>query len=123
MRQPSEKVRQAVHEWEETVQRHNAKAQKDHERHRCRLLAEEGSKNEDEDNSDEGRDMEEDNVDEEGGGTQVGLPSVFLCATLTKYHVQFTSQTIPTKLSALWVKVKYWVSSTTQTQHQKTKRE
>ena len=38
--------------------------------------------------------MEEDNVDEEGGGTQVGLPNVFLCATLTKYHVQFTSQTV-----------------------------
>ena len=38
--------------------------------------------------------MEEDNVDEEGGGTQVGLPNVFLCATLTKYHIQFTSQTV-----------------------------
>lgn len=45
--------------------------------------------------------MEEDDIDEEEGGTQVGLPNIFLCAILTKYHVQFTNQTVPTKLGVL----------------------
>ena len=79
MRRPSEKLRQAVHDQEETVLRHDAKAQKDHEC-RCRHhhLMEEGSENEDNKNSDEGRDIEEDDSDEgEGEGTQVGRPKIF----------------------------------------------
>ena len=78
MRQPSEKVRQAEYEQEETAHCHDARAQKDHECHRHRLQLEEGSENEDEGNSDEGRDIEEDDLDEdEDGGTQVGCPLNF----------------------------------------------
>ncbi|KIM52225.1 hypothetical protein SCLCIDRAFT_32797 [Scleroderma citrinum Foug A] len=78
---PSEKVRQAVHEREETVQRHDAKAQKAWE-HRIRcLLMEEGSENEDEENSDEGQDLDDDGLEEEEG-------------------THFSSHPVPTKLSA-----------------------
>ena len=73
---PSEKVRQAAHKCEETVHRHDAKAQKVHARHHHCHLIEEGSKNEVEENSDQGRDIEEDDIDEEeDGGTQVGHPN------------------------------------------------
>ena len=79
MCQPSERLRQAVHDQEETVLHRDAKAQKDHERRRCHHhLMEEGSENEDNKNSDEGRDIEEDDGDEgEGEGTQVGRPKIF----------------------------------------------
>jgi len=92
---PLEKVRQAVDEREEMVQRHDAKAQKDRER-RCRhRLMEEGSENEDEEDSDE---LEEDDLEDEEG-THVGHPIILLGATLTKYHVQFSSHPVPTRLS------------------------
>jgi len=69
-------VRQAAHEREETVHRHDAKAQKDRECCRRRHLIEEGSENEVEENSDQGRGIEEDDIDEEeDGGTQVGHPN------------------------------------------------
>ena len=78
MHRPSERLRQAVHDQEETVLRCDAKAQKDHERCCHRHLMEEGSENEDNENSDEGRDVEEDDGDEgEGEGTQVGRPKIF----------------------------------------------
>jgi len=68
-------VRQAVHEQEETVQRHDAKAQKDHER---RHLIEEGSENKDEEHSDERRDIESEDLDEEEEeGTHVGRSTIF----------------------------------------------
>ena len=70
---PSEKVRQAVHEREEMVHRHDAKAQRDREHRRRHLLLEEGSENEDEEYSDKERDIKEDEVsEEEDCGTQVG---------------------------------------------------
>jgi len=69
-------VRQAAHEREEMVHRRDAKAQKDCERRRRRHLIEEGSENEVEENSDQGRGIEEDDIDEEeDGGTQVGHPN------------------------------------------------
>ena len=72
IRQPTENLRQAVHEQEETIHHHDAKAQKEHDRcHHCHLM-EEGSENEDEENSDDGRDIEEDDCEEEHGGIQVG---------------------------------------------------
>jgi len=55
---------------------------------------EEGSENEDEEDSDE---LKEDLEDEEG--THVGHPIILLGATLTKYHVQFSSHPVPTRLS------------------------
>ena len=77
------------------VQRHDAKAQKDRER-RCRhRLMEEGSENEDEEDSNE---LEEDDLKDEEG-THVGHPIILLGATLTKYHVQFSSHPVPTRLS------------------------
>jgi len=70
---PSEKVRQAVHEREEMVHRHDAKAQRDRECCHRHLLLEEGSENEDEEHSDKESDIEEDEVgEEEDCGTQVG---------------------------------------------------
>jgi len=98
VRRPSEKVRQAVHEREETVQRRDARALKDRERHRCHLMAE-GSENEDEENSDEGQAGEEDDLEDDDEGTHVGRPFILLCAALTKYHVQFSSRPVHTKLS------------------------
>ena len=100
VRRPSEKVRQAVHEREETVQRHDAKAQKAQEHRICRLLMEEGSENEDKENSDEGQDLDDDGLEEEEG-THVGHCFIFfLCIALTEYHIQFSSHPVPTKLSA-----------------------
>jgi len=59
-----------VHEREETVHRRDAKAQKDREHRHRRHLIEEGSENEVEENSDQGRGIEEDDIDEEeDGGT------------------------------------------------------
>ena len=54
--QPSEKVKQATHEQQETAQQCNAKAQRDHECCHLCLLMEEESENEDDkdDNRDEG---------------------------------------------------------------------
>ena len=77
-----------MHEQEEAVQRHDAKAQKDHERRRCCChLMDEGSKNEDEENSEEGRDVEEDEVDdEEEECTQVGRLNFFGCHTDRTSH-------------------------------------
>ena len=69
---PTEKLRQAVHEQEETIHHHDAKAQKERDLHHhchCHHLMEEGSKNEDEENSDDGRDIEEDDCKEECSGT------------------------------------------------------
>ncbi|KIM64573.1 hypothetical protein SCLCIDRAFT_23312 [Scleroderma citrinum Foug A] len=63
-------------------QRRNAKAQRDHECCRHHLLMQEGSENEDEDNSDEGQDLKEDGLEEEEG-------------------TQFSSHPIATKLSAM----------------------
>jgi len=78
VRRPSEKVRQAVHEREETVQRCDAKAQKDRECRRRRHLIEEGSENEDEEHSDEGQDIESEDLDEEEEeGTHVGRSTIF----------------------------------------------
>ena len=97
---PSEKVRQAVHEREEMVHRHDAKAQRDREHRRHHLLLEEGSENEDEEYSDKERDIKEDEVsEEEDCGTQVGhadIPSI----ALTKGLFQFSRWPVPTKLSA-----------------------
>ncbi|KIM51901.1 hypothetical protein SCLCIDRAFT_33076 [Scleroderma citrinum Foug A] len=65
IRRPSAKVRQTVHEQEETV-------------HCChRLLWEEGSENEDEDHSNEGQDIEEDGFHEEEGThfSSQGMPT------------------------------------------------
>ena len=70
--QPTEKLRQAVHEQEEMTHHHDAEAQKECDRHHCHHLMEEGSENEDEENSDDGRDIKEDVHEEECGGTQVG---------------------------------------------------
>ena len=42
MHRPSEKVRQAEYEREETAHRRDARAQKDREHHCCRLRLEEG---------------------------------------------------------------------------------
>lgn len=84
MRRPSEKVRQAVHEREETVQRRDAKAQKDRERRRRRHLIEEGSENEDEEHSDEGRDIESEDLDEE-----------------EEEGTHFSSHPVPSRLSAV----------------------
>ena len=65
-----------MHEHEEMVHRHDAKAQKDCECRHCRHLIEEGSENEVEENSDQGRGIKEDDIDEEeDGGTQVGHPN------------------------------------------------
>ena len=101
VRRPSEKVRQAVHEQEEMVQRHDTKAQKAREHRIRRLLMEEGSENEDEENSDEGQDLNDDGLEEEEEGTHVGRCFIFfLCITLTEYHIQFSSHPVPTKLSA-----------------------
>ena len=51
----------------------DAKVQKAHERCHHQYLMQEGSKNEDEGNSDGGRGIEDDEDDEDdGGGTQVG---------------------------------------------------
>ena len=73
-------MKQAVHDQEETVQRRDARAQKDCEcRHHCHLR-EEGSENEDNENSDEGRDVEEDGLDDDDDGdegTHVGRPISF----------------------------------------------
>ena len=71
-----------MHEQEETDQRCNAKAQRDHECHCHCLLMQEGSENEDEDNSDEGQDLKEDGLEEEED-TQVGRPITFffVCRT------------------------------------------
>ena len=63
------------------MQCHDAKAQKDCERHRRRLLMEEGSKNEDEEQSNEEQAIEEEDVDKEDSGTQVGHPYL-LCLPL-----------------------------------------
>ena len=63
------------------MQRHNAKAQKDRECHRHCLLMEEGSKNEDEEQSNEEQAIEEEDVDKEDSGTQVGHPYL-LCSPL-----------------------------------------
>jgi len=82
VRRPSEKVRLAVDEQEETVQCRDAKAQKDRECCRRHRLMKEGSENEDEEDSDE---LKEDLEDEEG--THVGHPIILLGAALTKYHV------------------------------------
>ena len=80
VRRPSEKVRHAVHEHEETAQWRNAKAQKEREHHRRHHLMEEGSENEDEENSEEGRDIDDDDdEEEEEDGTQVP-PIFFFCA-------------------------------------------
>jgi len=69
-------VRQTAHKHEETVHHCDAKAQKDHEHHHHRHLIEEGSENKVEENSDQGRGIEEDDIDEEeDGGTQVGHPN------------------------------------------------
>jgi len=77
VRRPSEKVRQAVHE-QETVQRCDAKAQKDREHHHRHHLIEEGSENEDEEHSDEGWDIESEDLDEEEEeGTHVGRSTIF----------------------------------------------
>jgi len=79
---PSEKVRQAEYEQEETAHHCDARAQKDCEHHRCHLRLEEGSENEDKGNSDEGWGIKEDDLNEdEDGGTQVGCPLNF-CAPL-----------------------------------------
>ena len=79
MRRPSAKVRQAVHEHEETVQRHDAKAQKERECCCCCMLMDEGSENEDEEIIDVGQGFEEDDVNEDkDGGSQVGRLNV-LC--------------------------------------------
>ena len=69
-----------MHNQEETVQRHDSRAQKDCERcHRCHLR-EEGSENEDDENSDEGQDVEEDGLNDDNEGTHVGCPiSFFFC--------------------------------------------
>jgi len=104
VRRPSEKVRHAVHEHEETAQWRNAKAQKEREHRRRHHLMEEGSKNEDEENSEEGRDIDDDDDDdeeEEEDGTQVPPIFFFLCAILTEYHVKFSSHPVPSKLSAV----------------------
>ena len=90
-----------MHEREETVQRRDARALKDHERrrhHHHHLMAE-GSKNKDKENSDEGQAGEEDDLEDDDAGTHVGHPFILLCAALTKYHVQFSSQPVHTKLS------------------------
>jgi len=79
VRRPSEKVRHAVHEHEETAQWRNAKAQKERERRRRHHLMEEGSENKDEENSEEGRDIDNDDDEEEEDGTQVP-PIFFFCA-------------------------------------------
>jgi len=89
-----------VHEREETVQRCDARALKDRERRRRRRhLMAEGSENEDEENSDEGQAGEEDDLEDDDEGTHVGRPFILLCAALTKYHVQFSSRPVHTKLS------------------------
>ena len=63
------------------VQCHDAKAQKDHECCcRC-LLMEEGSENENEEQSDEEWAIDKDDVNEEDLGTQVGHPNI-LCSQL-----------------------------------------
>ena len=74
---PSAKVRQTVHEQEEMVHHQDAKAQKAHEHHHCRLLWEEGSENKDEDHSDEGWGVEEDGFHEEEG-THISHPIFFV---------------------------------------------
>ena len=82
MHQPLAKVRQAMHDHEETVQRCDAKVQKEREHHHHCMLMDEGSKNEDKENSNEERGIEEDNVDEDkDGGSQVGRLNV-LCVPL-----------------------------------------
>ena len=63
------------------MQRHDAKAQKDREHHRRRLLMEVGSENEDEKQSNEEQTIEEEDVEEEDAGTQVGHPYL-LCSPL-----------------------------------------
>ena len=84
------------------VQCRDAKAQKAQEHHICHLLMEEGSKNKDEENSDEGQDLNDDGLIEEEEGTHVGRCFIFfLCITLTEYHIQFSSHPVPTKLSAV----------------------
>ena len=80
LRWPTAKVKQAVHDQEETVQHRDARAQKDRECHHRRHLREEGSENEDDENSDEGWDIEEDGLDDDDDGdegTCVGRPISF----------------------------------------------
>ena len=78
-RRPSEKVKQAVHELKETVQRRNAKAQRDRERRRRHLLLEQGSEDDNEDDRDGQHAEEGDTEDEEEGeeGSHVGHPYAF----------------------------------------------
>lgn len=80
MCQPSAKVRQAVHEQEETVQCCNAKAQRNCECHHHQLLREEGSENEDNGNSNDGWDIKEEDAEEEEEeeGTHIGHLHIFV---------------------------------------------
>ena len=76
-----------MHEQEEAVQRRDAKAQKDCERCHRRHLMDKGSENKDEENSEEGWDVEEDEVDdEEEERTQVGHLIFFGCHTDRTSH-------------------------------------
>jgi len=58
----------------------------------CHLI-EEGSENKNKENSDQGRDLKEDDLEEEEEEcTQVGPPNIFVGTTLTEpFHVQFSS--------------------------------
>ena len=72
-------MKQAVHELKETVQWRNAKAQRDHERRHHRLLLEQGSEDDNEDDRDGQHAEEGDTEDEEEGeeGSHVGHPYAF----------------------------------------------
>ena len=101
-RRPSEKVKQAMHEQQETAQRRNAKAQRDRERCRLRLLMEEGSENEDDedDNRDEGQHTHVEEDDDEDEDIHVGYLT-FFAHLLTDHYNQFSSEIVRSKLSAV----------------------
>ena len=97
-------MKHAAHEQQETVQRRNAKAQRDRERRRCHLLMEKGSENEDEEdnNKDEGQHthVEEDEDEDEDEDIHVGYPTFFLHLLTDRYN-QFSSEIVRSKLSAV----------------------
>ena len=95
-------MKQATHEQQETAQRHNAKAQRDHERRRLCLLMEEGSENEDDedDNRDEGQHTHVKEDDDEDEDIHVGYLTFFM-HLLTDHYNQFSSETVRSKLSAV----------------------
>ena len=73
-------------------QRCDVKAQKDHECRHRRLLMEEGSENENEEQSDE-----EQGIDKEDAGTQVGHPNI-LCSQLWQFTISSVADPSPQSL-------------------------